>query len=211
MNDWRFSEYVYLENGAAPPAAVPDDPELVISRFFSGSAQLPNPEIHVGPEPTELAVKVPVWFWVTDPAVEPLVVNGFLVTVTATPTVASTTWQVKEPVERPESLHWSFPDPVVCDGLGSPPPAERTRETEPPCGYTFRWRATAERTDGSCVWPVTAPITWSIPWSATTGQSGTLTVETSTTTDLRVGEWRTMLVDDPSWTPEPQVNPRCRS
>lgn len=71
VNEWRFSDYVYLENGAPTPPAVPDDPEMVITRYFSGSAQLPNPEIHAGPEPTELAVKVPVWFWVTDPGVEP--------------------------------------------------------------------------------------------------------------------------------------------
>lgn len=209
---WRWVDYQYLADGASPLPAVPDNATDVVERYFQDSRRLPSPTIHVGPNPAELAVKVPVWFWVADPEVEPLVVNGFLVSVTATPTVSSTTWEVKEPLDNPDRvLKYHYPAAITCDGLGSRPPAELTREIEPPCGHTFRWRSTADRTADDCAWPVTATITWTIPWTATTGQSGTLTSQTSTTTYLTIGEWRTVLVSDPSWEPPPQQkDPRCR-
>lgn len=191
-----------------PPAFVQADARTLITRAVGGR-DFPAPDIQLGPDPTRIAVKIPVWLWIQpgDARVEPLTVTAGTVSVTATTTAASTTWTVGEPYNDPDTgADPGHPQPFTCAGLGAPPPANVTNTAVPACGYTFIWKSTADRTDHTCTWPITMTVHWTINWQSNTGEAGTLTAESSTTTAVRVREYRTLLVagiTDPPDQPDP--------
>lgn len=209
---WRYGGLRYLANGESPPPIPIPDPETIVAEAF-GEGALPSPVIHLGPDPDRIAVKAPMWMWIEDPQVEPSVITDplGLISITVTPRVATTSWSPGDPSMDPDLFPFaqSVP-PVVCEGLGEPPPASATRDDEGPCSYTYRWRSTAERTDDRCTWPLSVTVNWEVDWESNLGQAGTMEFTTATTTPVVVGEWRTVLVSDPSVPIRDRRNPQCK-
>ncbi|WP_188941304.1 hypothetical protein [Nakamurella endophytica] len=186
--------YTWADAGAAPVAPPPDPEEL--ARQAYGELPIPNPTIHLGPDPDRLAVQLWTWLWVDDPGQLSKTVTARGLSVTATATLASTTWSLGEPVGDPDG-GGSGAATVTCAGPGTAPASGAAGSAPPACGYRFHWRSTPDRTGGSGRWPITATARWEVRWTATNGAGGTLDppLETTTTTAATVGEYRTVLVD----------------
>jgi hypothetical protein len=163
----------------------------------------PVPEVHFGPDPTKIAVKVPVGLWIDPPAaIEPVSVTAGTVTVTATPVVESVTWDMGDPVDPTDTAPpYQLSEPITCtlDQMAQTSvmmsPENYQWRSEPPCSYTYFWKSTPERTNDSGTWSVTATVNWRIDWTSTIDGAGTLPAPAVTaTTALHVGEWSTVLV-----------------
>ncbi len=181
---------VWLPNGAVPPPPGAED----LARTAIGQLKVPDPELHVGPDPDTVAVKIPVWLWIADPGPLSVTVTAGALSVTATATITATDWSMGEP-EDPTKPSGATIQAVTCTGTGTPPPdAASTTEVTPPCGYSYYWKSTPERTDGTGRWPLSVDATWTVTWQATNGQRGSLDLHSATTTALQVREYRTVLV-----------------
>ncbi len=117
--------------------------------------------------------------------------------MTATATLASTTWSLGEPAAGGDSFTMGAPATITCTGSGTAPPADFDWKAEPPCGYKFQWRSTRERTSGTGTWPITATSTWDVIWQSNTGVTGATTLAATTNDAFDVGEYRTVLVQQP--------------
>jgi hypothetical protein len=116
------------------------------------------------------------WMWVDTqwaPSAASATVTGVTSTVTATP--RSTTWDMGD-----GTVHH-------CDGPGVPFDADgATREGASPCTHVYTWPS-ASHTDGAYV--VTATVTYTVEWHASTGEGGDLgTIARSTSVPLQVVE-----------------------
>ena len=185
--------YSWAATGKAPIAPPPDP--AVLARQAYGELPIPNPTIHLGPDSDRLAVKLWTWLWVDNPGGLSKTVTARGLSVTATATLASTTWSMGEPTDPTTN-----PTPVsafTCSAGGTPPTPGSDWKTQPPCGYRYHWKSTTARTNGAGTWPIVATATWQVTWTATNGTAGTLNppLQTSTTTAARIGEYRTILVE----------------
>ncbi|MTD15165.1 hypothetical protein GIS00_14575 [Nakamurella sp. YIM 132087] len=158
-----------------------------------GQMVAPTPQLHLGPDPDTIAVQIPVWLWITDPGELQVTVAAGGLSVTATGRITSTTWDTHEPVDPADPA--TLMPPVTCDGLGAPPPDPLPElDVQPACGYTYAWKSTEERTDGTGRWPLTVTANWTVNWVATNGETGTEVLSSSTTEQILVREYRTLLV-----------------
>jgi len=192
--------YVFAATGVAP-VAPPPDPGLLAQQALA-QMTVPNPVIHFGPDPTQVAVKIPVQLWIDNPGPMSVTVTVRGLSVTATAVITSTTFTMGEPADAHQQ--GSAPaDPLTCTGAGNPTPtpgATAGSGTDAAtCRYTYQWQSTADRTAGTAKWPVTAVANWTVTWTATNGAGGTLTqpLTPTQTTNLEVGEWRSVLVAGP--------------
>ena len=180
----------YVTDGLPPGEAAPD-PMSVLDRAL-GRLTIPTPELAVGPDLSKVAVKVPVWLWVSN--ADPITVSTTAGPITATVTaeLTSTNWQMGEPIDpaTPGVLASS----VTCAGPGVAYRAGLDPH-QPPCGYTYIWKSLPERTGGSDTWPLTVTATWTVTWSLNTGQTGGDTLQTTATLPVHVGEWHVVLID----------------
>ena len=157
--------------------------------------QIPTPQIGIGPDFDKVAVNLWTWLWIDEPDPVSLTVSAGPVSVTATATLAQTEWSMGEPTENPDSAASAVAPPLVCDGAGvAPVEGEFDWQEQPPCGYKYQWRSSPERTGGAGTWPLTVTARWNVTWTATTGESGADTLTASSTTAVRVGEYRILLV-----------------
>jgi hypothetical protein len=182
----------FFRANGAPAVPAPPDPAVLAQQAYR-QIPIPKPVVHFGPDPSNVAVKVPVWLSIdkTDPA--PVTVTAGGVTVTATPALKSVTWLMGEPVDP--TSPGVLAAPVTCAGnsLYVTAPQDVSWTTQPPCGYTYHWKSTAERTGGAQKWTVTASATWVISWVSNVGPGGQITAPPAdTTAQLRVGEWTTI-------------------
>ena len=185
--------YAVVPNGAAaaggavPPAPPPPPDPAVLAQQAIGQLQIPKPGIHLGPDPDRIAVNFYAWLWLDSaPPVSSMVaLRG--VSVTATATLSSVDWSMGEPL----SLDGGGIGSVTCQGPGVAPSANADFSEPPPCGYMFKYRSLLERTNGVGKWPVAATATWSVSWTASTGQTGADSLSASSTTNVEVGEYRT--------------------
>jgi hypothetical protein len=152
---------------------------------------VPAPAAKVGPNMGQLGVNVPLWLSIIDPGSVSATATVATLSISATATVTSLTWNMGEPVDpaKPSGRTNSF----TCAGLGQAPPTQPKVTDTPPCGYTYSWMSTKERTNGTGAWPVTITAHWTVNWSANTGASGQLALESTTATSLEIGEWRAVL------------------
>ncbi len=184
---------VWARNGV-PAVARPPDPAQVAQEAV-GQMIAPNPVITLGPHPNQLAVKIPVWLSVNDPGPMTLTVAVRGLSVTVTATLTSTTWSMGEPVDpaNPSNKVAAF----TCPGSGTPAPAVPDSRTPPPCGYTYIWKSTADRTHGTRTWPVTATTNWHVTWTASNGAAGVLPnpLTPNATVQVNIGEWRSTLIN----------------
>lgn len=194
------SQFVEFDNPVVAPPPPPDPADL--AQQATSLLNIPSPSVNLGPDPEGAVVNLPMWLWVDNPGDLTSNVALLGVEVTATATLTKTTWQLGEPVAKPGSGS-SAQASVVCDGAGSPPPAQdelnRTpaADWDPACGHTFQWRSSPERTGGSGTWPVTATAQWTVNWTSNVGVTGSTTLETTNATAIEVLELKTRLVDDP--------------
>lgn len=191
--------YRFTATPATGPApAAPQVSAVDLAQQASQQIPIPSPVMNFGPNPDEVAVKVPVWMWVdrVDPA--PLTVTAGTVSVTATARLQSVSWSMGDPVD-PSNLA-KLAEPVVCAGDSMyMDPTDFAAGTESSCSYTYIWKSTADRTAGAEKWPITATATWTISWTASTGESGQITAPAAVaTTALRVGQWTAVGVPGPA-------------
>jgi len=176
-----------VAGGAAAPAPPPPPDPAVLAQQAIGELRIPKPVINLGPDPNRVAVNFWTWLWLGDspPTSSTVALRG--VSVTATATLSSVDWSMGEPL----SLDGGGIGSVTCQGPGVAPSANADFSEPPPCGYMFKYRSLQERTNGVGKWPVAATATWSVSWTASTGQTGADSLSASSTTSVEVGEYRT--------------------
>lgn len=165
-------------------------PEIVANDLWVElSGTLPVPTVASDPEPAVNAiVDVPVFVEITNWAgtlTPSRCEAGFCVTVTVTPAL---TYRPGEPGAPA----------IACAGSGSrydpDGPDIDTQASEPgACTHAYQQRTGAEgRPDA---WPASVSVTWTITWSSTAGNGGTLPAVTRTTSVPRgVDEVQTVVV-----------------
>lgn len=194
------SQFVPFDDPVVAPPPPPDPADL--AQQATSLLNIPSPTLSLGPNREGAVVNRPMWLWVDNPGDLTSTVALLGVEVTATATLASTTWQLGEPVGPPGSGD-NVQATVVCDGAGSPPPSQEelnrtaVKDWDPACGHTFRWRSSPERTGGAGSWPVTATAQWTVTWTSNVGVKGSTTLETTNNTTIEVLELKTRLVDNP--------------
>ncbi len=149
-------------------------------------------------------MKIPVWLWIQDPGALSITVTVPGLSVTATAKITSTEWAPGEPYNNPDQ-HGSLVSSFTCQGLGTQPPSAQPTSGTPPCGYTYIWKSTADRTNGSGRWPLTVTAHWTVTWTATNGAGGALALQSANTVGVHVGEYRTVLIAPDQ--PDPVVQP----
>ncbi len=153
------------------------------------SGTLPIPTIGSDPEPgINAIVDVPVFVEVTNwtgTLTPSRCEAGFCVTVTVTPSL------VYRPGE-PDST------PIACAGAGSRydpqgPDIEEQAAAPGACAHAYRHRTGAAGRPGA--WPAAVDVTWTITWSSTAGNGGSLPAVTRTSSVPRgVDEVQTVVV-----------------
>lgn len=156
------------------PQPPPVDP-AVLAQQVVADLDLRAIEIGIAPRPGAGSmgyVGLPVYLWVDQPGPQtfgPVTrsasAGGVTVTVTA----------------RVQEVRWSMGDghTVVCAGPGTPYRDAFGGKPSPDCGHTY----TAPRDP----YPVTATSHWVVTWAGG-GQSGTIPLDLTATTQIRIGE-----------------------
>jgi hypothetical protein len=143
----------------APAAPEPPDVEAIARRVYS-EVPLVVPEPHTSPPPdVPQLVGFPIWLWVDD-----LVWRDF----SATASVSGISVTV---VARPASVEWDMGDGTVvhCSGPGTAWRDDGGPTTD--CSHAYQFVST-DQPGGRYQASVT--VGWTVTWSASTGQSGTL-------------------------------------
>lgn len=179
---------------AQPAAPPPPDPAVLAEQAIS-QLVIPAPRPNFGPDRSTIAVQLWTWLWIDASAPVTSTVELQGVSVTATATLESTTWNLGEPAARDtgEGFRSGPAATVTCSGAGAPYDASVDWKAEPPCGHQFRWRSTDDRTGGSGKWPVAVTTTWGVTWQANTGQTGTATLTGTAADAVQVSEYRILL------------------
>lgn len=179
---------------AQPVAPAPPDPAVLAEQAIS-QLVIPMPQPHFGPDRSTIAVQLWTWLWIDAPAPVSSTVALQGVSVTATATLQSTTWNLGEPAARDtgQGYHGGTAATVTCSGAGVPYDPSVDWRAEPRCGHKFRWRSTEDRTGGAGTWPVAVTTTWGVTWQASTGQTGTATLTGTAADAVRVTEYRILL------------------
>ncbi len=192
----RPVELQFFPNDAAAASPPPPDP-AVLAQEAIGQLKIPSPRISVGPDRAKIAVNLWTWLWIDDPGALAATVAAGGVSVTATATLGSVTWSLGEPTTTGDTFAPGAPATVMCEGAGIAPTAADDWQSEPPCGYKYRWRSTKERTGGTGTWPITATSNWDVTWQSNTGVTGATTLAATANDAFDVGEFRTVLVQHP--------------
>ena len=164
----------------------PRPPEVVAQEALA-QIQVPAPVPSTSPGiDLPQVVGLPTWLWIDPSSWQPLQTTveagGYSLTAVVTPTTV--TWDMGEDDDI---------RPLECDGPGTPYdlglPAHVPQHSD--CTHTYRWASDTltgpDHADGRYQAAVTT--TWSVAWSTSDGQAGTLTDLTRTTPfSLRVTE-----------------------
>ena len=166
--------FVYRPSGPAPaaPVVVVTGPsiETLVQQAYA-EVPLVAPQPHTAPPAGEVLVGLPMWMWV-DGAVwrqfdASVAVGGVSVSVAA----------------RPEQVVWNLGSgaTVICKGPGTTWDPAGSDDQRSDCSHTFQFVNPRVR--------ASVTITWSVTWSASTGESGVLPDASRTTGfTLAVGE-----------------------
>ena len=175
---------IFLLDGPEAPGAPTVDPRLLAQQAIASMA-LRAPNIGMAPPPSSASglVGLPVWMWVepsadsTGPVEASASAGG--VTVTAVARVGQVTWNMGDGHS------------LTC-GLGTPY-VQGAEGASPDCGHVYA-EASSRHVPGGGSWPITATSTWTVTWSGG-GQSGTETLELSSSAELFVGELHVLSQD----------------
>jgi len=211
--------YTYVPNGKTAPAAPPplppppppppDPNDLALTA--SKTLTMPKPHIHWGPLPDQVVVNYPLWLWVDTPGAVGTSVSLRGVTVTMNATIDKIVWRTGEPTDPGNA---SSPEAVVeCQGRGEPAPSIEevaqipVADRHPPCGYTYHWKSTPERTNGAGKWTLNAEVDWTLAWTSTIngtpGPRGTFALQSTNTASIQVLELKSALIANPTGSPGP--------
>jgi hypothetical protein len=147
---------------AAAPAVAPQIDIMTIVRQVYAEVPLALPVPHTSPPvDADQLVGFPVWMWVDD---------GVWRSFDAHASVAGITVTV---VAQPKSLRWDMGDGTVvsCAGPGTAWVSGSDGDQRSDCSHIYQY-VSAHEPDGRYHASVT--VTWSVGWSASTGESGTL-------------------------------------
>jgi len=211
--------YLYVPNGKTAPAAPPPLPpppppppnpnDLALTA--SKTLTMPKPRIHWGPLPDQVVVNYPLWLWVDNPGAVGTSVSLRGVTVTMNATIDKITWHTGEPTDPANP---SSPEAVIeCQGRGEPAPSVEevaqipVADRHPPCGYTYHWKSTPQRTNGTGTWTMNAQVDWTLAWTSTIngapGPNGSFALQSTNTAQIQVLELKSALIVHPTGTPRP--------
>jgi hypothetical protein len=154
------------------------DPEVLAMRAID-QMQLQPIDIGIVPddEPGAIgAVGLPVWAWVREPA--PATYGP----IDAEASAGGITVRAKARVQR---VVWDFGDGTVltCEGPGSPYEDRFGIADSPDCGHRYEKQGDP--------YEVTATSYWAVEWTGG-GQSGTIPLDLTATTRIRVGEYQVL-------------------
>ena len=171
---------------AAPAEPVVTVDPAVLAQQAVSSMGLEAPEIASTPNnPDTLgAVGLPVWFWASNPGPtttgpQEATASAGPVTVTANARFTGMTIQTGDGTT------------VECDGPGTEYPGVGV-EPSPDCGHVYE-QMSDDQPDGLYAAEITAH--WTVDWTATTGESGTIPVDLETSKQLRIGQYQTVVTD----------------
>lgn len=163
----------YLDSFVYEPSEPAAGPRAdAIARQVYAEVPLVFPTPHMSPpvDATQL-VGLPIWLWVDD-----TVWRNF----DASASVAGVTVTV---VAEPSHTTWDMGDGTIltCDGPGTPWASGKGKTD---CSHTYQF-VSDDQPDGR--YPGAVTVTWSVSWSANTGESGALPTASRTTSfDLDV-------------------------
>lgn len=173
----------------ATPAEPPVD-RLALSRLARASIAIPTFTLQFGPDPSRLAVNVPVEFEAV--AQGATVLSGTAsdrgVTVTVSGHLLGLSWRPGEPENCTAGDR-----KALCSGTKAPVECGVAM-----CLYTYQWVSSKERTGGDPAWPVAAVASWEFTFTssgtgAATGPASDTWTESipAGNAAISVGEWRT--------------------
>lgn len=167
------------------PAAPQVDPAELAQTAVS-EMELQAPEIASTPNDTETlgAVGLPVWLWVADPSSTTTGPNSTsatagAVTVNATATFSGMTIDMGDGTT------------IECSGPGTEYPGTGIYES-PDCGHVYE-QMSDDQPDG--LYAVTITAHWNVDWDSNVGATGTIPVDLTTTKQLRIGSYQTVVTD----------------
>jgi hypothetical protein len=155
---------------AAPPAPVPRGPSIEeIVRQVYAEVPLVLPQPHTAPPvDADQLVGFPVWMWVDGEVWRDFEAHA---------AVAGVSVSV---VAHPKQVAWTMGDgaTVVCRGPGTAWDPADPHQQRTDCSHIYQF-VSAGKPSGR--YQATVTVTWSISWSASTGQSGVLPDASRTT------------------------------
>ncbi|RKF24660.1 hypothetical protein [Micromonospora globbae] len=183
---WSIRTCVYGDIASQSPATWSPDPPAGILPSYQELAQraiaemkLDGPNIGIAPRTNGSGlVGLPIWLWnnvsptTWGPITRTAAVPGRSVTATA----------------RAQKVVWSMGDgnSVTCTKPGTPYQPSFGNRKSPDCGYDGYSRPSSTRSGGR--YTVTATTSWLITWSGGGGNSGSQSIDLSSTTTLDIGE-----------------------
>lgn len=167
---------------AQEPAPQVDPAEL--AQTAVSQMGLEAPEIASTPNDTETlgAVGLPVWLWVANPGettTGPNTTSASAGAVTVTATAKFTGM----------SIDMGDGTTIECDGPGTEYPGTGI-DPSPDCGHVYE-QMSDEQPDGLYTVNITAH--WGVEWESNTGETGTIPVELTTSKQLRIGQYQTVV------------------
>lgn len=194
---WQPMKFIPAGKAAAPAGPTPQEIAATLSQQARDRLVMPSLRVQVGPDGKNLAVKVPVWFWLDrgQVAVDPVTVTAGAVSVTARAELTSITVSPGEWRSKTAGAAGGVVDALECtgDAMFAAPSTSVSWEQKPPCGYTYGYRSDKDRTDGRGTWQATVTAHWHVVWTSTGagGAGGEIDVPPAMTSwPLQVGEWR---------------------
>jgi hypothetical protein len=164
---------------AAPAGAEPPPDPEDLAREALALITLRAPDLQIKPDPNGAGlVGLPVWLWVEkDPETWGPISRGANdrgLSVEITASVTNLTFDLGD-----------GSPPVNCPGGGTPYPKGATGPS-PDCGHVF---TKSSRQQPGQKFTVNASTTWTVSWTASTGESGTLPAQTrEATVGVRINE-----------------------
>ena len=192
---WNQAMQVDVPGTPAAPAADEPAPEAEpepqvdpaeLAQTAVSQMGLEAPEIASTPNDTETlgAVGLPVWLWVANPGettTGPNTTSASAGAVTVTATAKFTGM----------SIDMGDGTTIECDGPGTEYPGTGI-DPSPDCGHVYD-KMSDEQPDGLYTVNITAH--WGVEWESNTGETGTIPIELTTSKQLRIGQYQTVVTD----------------
>lgn len=171
--------------GAAGQPVEQVDPNVLAQTAVS-QLGLVAPEISSTPNDTDTlgAVGLPVWFWVSNPGdttTGPASTSATAGAVTVNATATFTGM----------SIDMGDGETIECDGPGTEYPGTGI-EPSPDCGHVYQ-QMSDDQPDGLYTATITAH--WTVTWDSNVGVTGTIPVDLTTTKQLRIGSYQTVVTN----------------
>jgi hypothetical protein len=168
--------YTWSKN---PPPGYGGGPDpAVLAQRAVALMGLRGADIGIAPKPGSTGlVGLPVWLWdkpsatTWGPISKSVSAGG--VTVTAKAHVTQIVWSLGDGSS------------VTCTSAGTPYAASYGKRPSPDCGHVYQ-KTSAGQSDGT--YPIQAVSTWSVAWTATTGQAGTITTTRTSNGQVAIGQ-----------------------